>query len=304
VFRGDNFTRLVPYDWEIRFTAAGGKAWLAFTTEAMIDVPFEIWNVGIGTPNDPSDDYRVIPWINDVDGNGAFNLDGVDHPISGGDNDPETDWIYWYTPYDKSPGQTGYTNEFVNRGALYDGTDGAGHDHEEVMARIVLVNYNGGSVSDVSFPANVNQAMVETGQTIRIVATKPNQAFLDEFAYNTASYQPLVNQNNAVVDLGAIQAVPNPYFGANAYERNQLSRIVRFTNLPPEAKIRIFNLGGDLVRTIDKNDPTTTSDWDLTNRSNLPVASGMYIVYVEVPNVGTRVLKLAVIMAEERLDNF
>jgi hypothetical protein len=56
---------------------------------------------------------------------------------------------------------------------------------------------------------------------------------------------------------------------------------------------------------LDKNDPQATDfDWDLTNNNSLPVASGMYIVYIDMGAIGTKILKVAVIMAEERLDNF
>lgn len=305
VFRGDNFSRFVPYDFELRFTATGGKAWLAFTTEAVIDVPFEIWNIGVGTPDDPSDDYRMIPWVNDANADGSFGLDAVDHPISGGDNDPETDWIYWFEPTNKAPGSAGYQTEFVDRGPAYDGTDGAGGDHHEVMARMVLVNFNGGSVSDPTFPANVGQQVPETGTILRINATKPNSRGLDEYVINSASYEPSFSQASAAADINLIQAVPNPYFGANAYERNQLNRIMRFTNLPTQATLRIFNLAGQLIRTLRKDDATsTTADWDLQNESSIPVSSGMYIVHVDIPGIGTKVLKVAVIMSEERLDNF
>jgi hypothetical protein len=54
-----------PDDYEIRFTAAGGYAvYNAFLGGALprqiARVPFEVWNVGT-TPNDPSDDLRMIP---------------------------------------------------------------------------------------------------------------------------------------------------------------------------------------------------------------------------------------------------
>jgi hypothetical protein len=297
VFRGTNFSRFVPYDFEIRFTAAGGMGYMRFTTENVVPITFELWNIGINTPDDPSDDYRMVPGILDMDNNDAFNLTQFDHPISGGDNDPYTDWIYWYNPDDTSPGQGGYDAWLANS------------DHEallggEVMARTVLVNFNAGSISDPTWPANVSQLLPETGTVIRVIATKPNLPNVDVFAVNTAGLQPSVNEELAVQDVNLINVVPNPYFGASAYERNQLAHIIRFTNLPDGAKIRIFTLAGVLVRTLDHAGPSTTEDWDIQNKDGLPVASGMYIAYVDVPGLGTKILKLAVILAEERLDNF
>jgi hypothetical protein len=72
---GGGFTRTAsPYDFEIRFTGAGGYAvYNAFlgaaSPKAIVRVPFEIWNVGT-TPGDPSDDVRMIPVIRqNVSGN-------------------------------------------------------------------------------------------------------------------------------------------------------------------------------------------------------------------------------------------
>lgn len=305
VFRNDNFDRFVPYDFELRFTAAGGSAWLAFTSGNVITVPFEIWNIGINTPTDPSDDYRMIPWVNDEDGNNAFNLQQVDHGVSGGDNDPYTDWIYWYNPTNKSPGEAGYQNEFVARGAAYDGTDGAGNDHLEVMARVVLANWNGGSVSDPTWPANVNSVMPATGNIIRIVSTKPNQPFADEFVISTANYAASYSATAAKTDVTKINVFPNPYYGFNRAETSKFARFVTFNHMPQRAEIRVFNLAGALVKSIMKDDNTQFTTWDLTNSSGLPVASGLYIVYVNMPDLGvTKTLKVIVIQEQQFLDFF
>ncbi|MCK7526136.1 MAG: hypothetical protein MZV64_55280 [Ignavibacteriales bacterium] len=56
----------MPYDFEIRFTAAGGRGdEFVHMVKDLMDVPFELWNIGIGTPDDPSDDYRMIPLLYD-----------------------------------------------------------------------------------------------------------------------------------------------------------------------------------------------------------------------------------------------
>lgn len=309
VFRNDNFDRFVPYDFEIRFTAAGGKAWLAFTTEAVIDVPFEIWNIGINTPDDPSDDFRMIPWINDADGNGAFNLQQLDHALSGGTNDPYTDWIYWYEPYSRTPGSSGYQTEFVDRGAGYDGTDGAGNDHHEVMARVVLVNWNGGSVTDPSWPANVNSVMPSTGNVVRVVSTKPNQPGVDQFTVSTANFASSYSAAAAKADLSAINVFPNPYYGFNRAETSKFARFVTFNHMPQKAEIRVFSLAGALVKVITKDDATQFVNWDLTNHGGLPVASGLYIAYMTLKDasgadLGTKTLKIIVVQEQQYLDNF
>ncbi|MBI2416484.1 MAG: hypothetical protein HYV28_00965, partial [Ignavibacteriales bacterium] len=70
---------------------------------------------------------------------------------------------------------------------------------------------------------------------------------------------------------------------------------VQFTNLPPTCTIRIYALSGEPVRKIDRTDASSTfQNWDLRNNGNQNVSSGMYIVHVDIPGVGTKVLKLAV----------
>lgn len=310
-----NFNRLVPYDFELRFTAAGGFGYLAFTTGAVISVPFELWNIGINTPTNTADDIRMIPWINDADGSGTFNLEQLDHGLSGSDNDPYTDWIYWMEPTPRTPGTTGY-DAFVAAGAGYDaGVSGAFPwpvqfgTGDEVMARTVLVNLNGGSVSSGTWPANVNSLMPATGNVIRIISTKPN-APTDRFTVNTASYA--ATTSSAALEKASAEKVgvfPNPYYAFNAAETNRFARFVTFNNMAPKASIRIFNLAGQLVRRLDKDDNSQFIRWDLANSANFPVASGIYIAHVEMtlPSDGstvTKVLKFAVIQEQEILNSY
>ncbi len=162
VFGRANGTRfLVPYDFELRFTAEGGKGWNAFRDRSVVDVPFELWRIGVDTPDDPSDDVRLIPWVIDWDGDG-WGITCLDHSVSGGENDPETDAIYWHLPSDESPGDAGYrawVDELVATG------DGGGSAWQaEIMGRMVLVNFNGGDVEDCTF----NQDLPEIGTVFRI----------------------------------------------------------------------------------------------------------------------------------------
>ncbi len=105
-------------------------------------------------------------------------------------------------------------------------------------------------------------------------------------------------------EMSRIQAVPNPYFSHSTYETNQFHRILKFTHLPERCTLRIFNLAGDKVRTLEKNDATSQLTWDLETDQGLPVGSGIYIFHVDAPGFGTHVGKVAVFMEKERLNNF
>ena len=55
--------------------------------------------------------------------------------------------------------------------------------------------------------------------------------------------------------------------------------------MPNVATVRIFSIDGTLVRKLDKNDTEQFLKWDLRNSSDLPVASGPYVAYVEAPDM-------------------
>jgi hypothetical protein len=107
------------------------------------------------------------------------------------------------------------------------------------------------------------------------------------------------NQNLAKEDVENINVFPNPYYGYNRNETNKYERIVTFTHLPQRATIKIFNLAGQLVRTLEKNSSDQFLRWDLLNESRFFAASGVYIAYIEMPDLGkTKILKLAIIQEQ------
>jgi hypothetical protein len=300
---GSLWSVIVPNDFEMRFTGQGGIGLepAAFTTGddnggTVIPVPFELWMVGDSRVNDPSDDIRMIPYLIDNNANGKFDYSGLDHSVSGGDNDPETDWVYWQMPNDRTPGDAGYqafvtavTTNLANYGYL--------SDCSNVLRRMVLVNWNGGSVAGTTF----NAEMPETGTIFRIITNKPNTP-TDVFTFTTSGFQPTKTIADAQADIEAIKVFPNPYYGFNIVERDRFQRFVTFNHLPQKAIIRIFSLAGVLVRTITKDDPTQFATWNLENESGLPVASGIYVVYIDMPDLGkTKTTKLAIIREQQFL---
>ena len=82
-------------------------------------------------------------------------------------------------------------------------------------------------------------------------------------------------------------------------------KVVKFTSLPEVATIKIFNLAGDHVQTLEKTDDGRNElAWDLKNFYGYFVASGVYVYYVEAPGFGDSFGKLAVILEEERLKEY
>jgi hypothetical protein len=114
-----------------------------------------------------------------------------------------------------------------------------------------------------------------------------------------------VGQSRALEEaLEMINVVPNPYNAFSEYERNKIDNRIKITNLPEKCTISIYTTNGKLIQRIVKDSPITYQDWTLTNFANIPVASGVYLIHVEVPHVGERVLKAFIAMRMVDLQNF
>ncbi|MFA7289017.1 MAG: hypothetical protein WC055_09050 [Melioribacteraceae bacterium] len=106
-------------------------------------------------------------------------------------------------------------------------------------------------------------------------------------------------------DISRINVFPNPYYAYNPQELNKYQRFVTFSHLPAAASIKIFNLAGQLVAHIKKLYSDQFVQWDLNNDAGYMVADGLYIAYIEMPELGeTKILKLAIIHEQPILDRF
>jgi hypothetical protein len=158
-----------------------------------------------------------------------------------------------------------------------------------------------GSLSWVSYPLlRPTQSLLSTDVTIKLRVNKEYKNFvgsgenggkpmyswsMDDIATVTADKDQLAEA------LKMINVVPNPYYAFSEYERNRLDTRVKITNLPKICTINIYTVNGKLVRTFKKDSEITSQDWDLTNNKSIPVASGVYLIHVEIPGIGERVLK-------------
>jgi hypothetical protein len=98
--------------------------------------------------------------------------------------------------------------------------------------------------------------------------------------------------------------VPNPYIVANSFEAlnpyadGRGPREIHFTHLPAVCTIKIFNMRGQLVRTLEHNTPSAsngTEIWDVRSKDNLDVAYGVYIFHVDAGKVGQKIGKFAIV---------
>jgi len=142
-----------------------------------------------------------------------------------------------------------------------------------------------------------------SGAGLRMVETV-NRG-LPLYNFNTYKVAPTISDSLGTDALDEIKAVPNPYYAYSSYEEQRLDYVVKLINLPEVCTINIFTVNGTLVRTYDKDDPTATSiDWDLKNQDNITIASGLYIIHVEAPGLGEKILKWFGVLRPIDLNSF
>lgn len=112
----------------------------------------------------------------------------------------------------------------------------------------------------------------------------------------TVQNQYAVNQATSG-DLSRVHTVPDPYYVTNSLEFTSNTKILNFVNLPSNAIIRIYSVSGVLVQVLYHNDVTGggTETWNLRNRNNQFVASGVYFYHVEGPDGKQKVGRFTVI---------
>jgi hypothetical protein len=117
---------------------------------------------------------------------------------------------------------------------------------------------------------------------------------------NTPASDPKVGTNTVEVvpraptatnSVSQVRVVPNPYVVASGWEQGKEHQ-VQFTHLPERATIRIFNVAGELVRTLDHSAASAPAPsiepWDLKNENNQLVAAGLYFYHLDSPVGSTR----------------
>jgi hypothetical protein len=84
-------------------------------------------------------------------------------------------------------------------------------------------------------------------------------------------------------DLTRVHTVPDPYYVTNGFERTTESKVIQFVNLPADCIIRIYSSSGVLLSLLEHHSSTDggSEQWDVLNRNNQVVASGVYFFHVE-----------------------
>jgi len=257
------------YRYARKLNAAGARVYHFLD---YVDVPFTVWNIDTNR-------QLTARFLENQGPPPAPNANGRWDPSDSGDGGREIVWVdsTTYSPVADPIYATDSTKV-----DLLDGKLPIYYEFSSRLTSASAVIANGDKASFLtSIPAVTN----------------------DYFTFTTTA----ANRFNATLaksELNQVLAVPNPYFNHSSYELNQFSRVVKFTHLPAVCTLRIFNLAGDLIRTIQKNDNTSQISWDLQTDRGLPVSSGIYLFHVEAPGTGTKTGKVAIFMEKERLNTF
>ncbi|WP_343630873.1 T9SS type A sorting domain-containing protein, partial [Fluviicola sp.] len=219
-----------------------------------------VWN-----PSDRQVDGNGLPvfggnqpiWVFgvDINGEGCPYYDGVNN------------WVYDQYQIGNT---TAYKRLFTSLMWIANTITAAGHDFME---------------TDVRMKVRVNKQYTDYTAT-GMNGGRPMYSWsMDDLQTTTASRDVLASA------LDLINVVPNPYYAFSEYERNRIDTRVKIVNLPDQCTVTIYNVSGKMIRQFKKDNQVTYIDWDLKNTIGVPVASGVYLIHVEVPGVGERIVK-------------
>lgn len=140
----------------------------------------------------------------------------------------------------------------------------------------------------------------QAGDTLNIILNKP---FLSFDKYNFKMKGSSISEEKAKEGLDKIRVVPNPYIAAETWEpRNTFTsgrgpREIHFINLPSKCTIRIFNVSGALIKTIEHESSfeSGTEIWDVLSDEKFEIAYGVYVYHVDAPGIGQKTGTFAII---------
>lgn len=256
--------------------------------------PFSMYRIKFPS----GEQQRLFAGFWDTDGSGTWGFDTIDPWLEEAFGVESYEPMYAWVGYDAAGNEINY--DPANEAAYIAGAD---------LLTVANTEWGGGTgefhypfVTATMFAMYLDGATPPWGHKVKIATNKANTS-ADVFSFTA----PEVTYDAATAkqDVDQIQVFPNPYYGANPQELNKYQRYVTFNHLPPDCTIRIFNLGGQLVKKIEKSSNQQFERWDLLNQLGLPVGSGLYIAHIDMPDLGTtKILKLAIIQEQQILDRF
>jgi len=312
-FKGTPITRRTTYIYApYIFAADTNGSGIKKFGEGFVDVPFTAW-----VKDDRyGEEYQLAVGFVELSKTLFGNPDGVWDPGNLTSPLGNEAIIIFDAPYDPNGNQIVYTGgngtysgsnwPDVIKG--YNLNDPNATSDQIAQAQSQLFN----ALYVVSLKKNANGDFYTPGDIFTIPMITYPYTSLDKFSFKTiAKGQLTEDQQKALFDK--VNVFPNPLFGYNpatSYDPNNSpdEPFVTFSNLPDEVTVKIFTLGGTLVRTLNTSDKSSPSStflrWNLKNEDGLRVASGLYIAIVSSPKFGDKILKFSVILPQKQIQQY
>ncbi|HYE58825.1 MAG TPA: fibronectin type III domain-containing protein [Rhodothermales bacterium] len=114
-------------------------------------------------------------------------------------------------------------------------------------------------------------------------------ALLESSRFYNRSVHPARAFRGSLSRLDSVRVVPNPYNLAAARQFAGEEDRITFTNLTTRCTIRIFNVAGDLIKTLRHDDESAYEHWSpMLTDDNLFPASGVYLYHVTDEDTGEK----------------
>uniref|UniRef100_A0A7V2ZLH0 T9SS type A sorting domain-containing protein n=1 Tax=Ignavibacterium album TaxID=591197 RepID=A0A7V2ZLH0_9BACT len=312
-FKGTPITRRTTYIYApYIFAADTNGSGIQKFGEGFVDVPFQVW-----VKDDKYGEERQLA-VGFVELSKTLfgNPDGVWDPGTLTTPFGNEAIIIFDAPYDPNGNQKVYTGGAgtysgsnwpdVIKG--YNLNDPAATTDEIAQAQSQFFN----AMYVVSLKKNASGAFYQPGDVLKIPMVTYPYTSADKFTFRTV-FKGQLSEDQQRDLWNKVNVFPNPLFGFNpatSYDPNNSpdEPFVTFSNLPDEVTIKIFTLGGTLVRTLNTSDKSSPSStflrWNLKNEDGLRVASGLYIAIVSSPRFGEKILKFSIIQPQKQIQQY
>ncbi len=246
-------------DIELRFTDQDTSVYCWWYDENVFAfVPFEAWDVGLGTFDDPGDDIRLLTGGSSGGGTvGVFDFT-VNEVLL---NRPGSDWIYLRKPLDELGTYQVFYEDVTSGAYTY-----SWWDHSTgILDRLVIGSYDGSGV------------LPEAGTVIRFIFNKP-----------------FTTEDTLLIDTGVIDSLKTIHTpGQFVLKQNYPNPFNNQTYIPFEIKedghyqMEIFSvLGQKIVTLYDGFIPAGKHGlkWQPQNSKGQRLSSGLYICRLKGPH--------------------
>ncbi|MBI3124953.1 MAG: T9SS type A sorting domain-containing protein [Ignavibacteriales bacterium] len=188
------------YDYEIRFTTEGSYA--VTTDKKIIQVPFEIWDIGVNTFNDNKDDYKLIPATSDFYTSGmtywAYKLDSEANLKAS----PRTKALKIINKNSATADYDAFKNACIQSGGVGKSFN---MSYDNGVIKQNLTEFSNFVFVDADKDGNPPPA----GTVVRII-TKKGLSVNDLFEFNKSNFTD-VAQQNIPTEFSLEQNYPNPF---------------------------------------------------------------------------------------------